>query len=48
MTSEYIVWATSAAVILVAITYHQTGWNKIRESYGMWFTKEYWDHFYNK
>ena len=48
MTLEQIIWATSAAVVLVTITYHQTGWDKIKESYGMWFTKEYWDHFYNK
>ena len=48
MTLEQIIWATSAAVVLVTITYHQTGWDKIKESYSMWFTKEYWDHFYNK
>jgi uncharacterized membrane protein (DUF2068 family) len=48
MTLEQIVWATTVAVVLVAFTYYQTGFNKIKESYGMWFTKDYWSHFYNK
>ena len=42
MTFEQIGWATTAAIILIAVTYRQTGWNKIRECYMMWFTKEYW------
>ena len=48
MTLEQMVWATTSAVALVSFTYYQTGFDKIKESYGMWFTKEYWDHFYNK
>jgi hypothetical protein len=48
MTFEQIVWATSVWVVLSGITYHLTGWQKIKECYGMWFTKEYWGHLYNK
>jgi hypothetical protein len=48
MTIEQIIWATTAAIVLIAFTYRQTGFDKIKESYGMWFTREYWSHFYNK
>jgi hypothetical protein len=48
MTFEQIIWATSVALILVTLTYHKTGWDKIFDCYHMWFTKEYWSHFYNK
>ena len=48
MTLEQVVWATTVWVALAAFTYHKTGWDKIKECYGMWFTREYWDHFYNK
>jgi len=47
MTFEQIAWATTAALTLVAITYHKTGWTNIRNSYAMWFTREYWAHAYN-
>ena len=45
MTFEQIVWATSVWVVLSGITYHLTGWQKIKECYGMWFTREYWTDF---
>ena len=48
MTFEQIVWATTVAIVLVAVTYHKTGWDKIRDCYAMWFTREYWSHFYNQ
>jgi hypothetical protein len=48
MTFEQIAWATTVATILIAITYHKTGWQNIRNSYGMWFNREYWSHFYNR
>jgi hypothetical protein len=48
MTIEQIVWATTGAFVLVMFTYYKAGWDKIRECYSLWFTKEYWDHFYNK
>ncbi len=48
MTFEQITFATLSALLLVAITYHLTGWQRIAECYKMWFTKEYWSHLYNK
>ena len=48
MTIEQIVWATTATFALVMFTYYKAGWNNIRDCYGLWFTKEYWNHFYNK
>lgn len=48
MTVDQIVFAVATWLGLVAITYHLTGWSRIRECYGMWFTKEYWSHLYNK
>jgi hypothetical protein len=48
MTVDQITFAVTTWLGLVAVTYHLTGWSKIRECYGMWFTKEYWSHFYNK
>lgn len=48
MTIEQIVWATTVAFILVGFTYYKTGLDNIRSSYSMWFTREYWSHFYNR
>jgi hypothetical protein len=42
MAPEQIVFAVSVWIILLAITYHLTGWSKIRDCYKMWFTREYW------
>jgi hypothetical protein len=42
MTSEQIVFAVTVWVILTSVTYHLTGWSKIRDCYKMWFTREYW------
>jgi hypothetical protein len=42
MTLEQIVIASVVWVILTAIVYSRTGWQKVKECYGMWFTKEYW------
>ena len=42
MTTEQIVFAITVWVILTSVTYHLTGWNKIRDCYKMWFSKEYW------
>ena len=30
------------AVVLLTLVYTLTGWRKILDCYGMWFTKEYW------
>jgi hypothetical protein len=42
MTTEQIVFAVTVWVILTSVTYHLTGWDKIRDCYKMWFSKEYW------
>jgi hypothetical protein len=48
MNIEQVIVANASSLFLIGIIYHLTGWNNIRECYKMWFTKEYWDHFYNK
>jgi uncharacterized membrane protein len=47
MTLEQILVATVVWAILTGIVYSRTGWQKVKECYGMWFTKEYWTD-YNK
>lgn len=42
MTLEQIIWAQVAFVILIGIVYTHSRWDKIRDCYGMWFTREYW------
>lgn len=42
MTLDQIVYATLAWSVLVGVAYAHSGWQKIKECYGMWFTKEYW------
>lgn len=42
MTSIQISVALAVWVILIAIVYSHTGWDKVRECYGMWLTREYW------
>lgn len=42
MTLTQILIATTIWAILTGIVYAHSKWDKIRECYGMWFTKEYW------
>jgi hypothetical protein len=42
MTLTQVLLACAAWAILTVIVYSNTGWDKIKECYGMWFTKEYW------
>jgi len=42
MTLEQIVIACVVWAIMTAVVYSRTGWQKVKECYGMWFTKEYW------
>jgi hypothetical protein len=42
MTLEQILWANVAFVIFIAVVYTHSNWSKIRDCYGMWFTREYW------
>ena len=48
MTTEQIIWATSVWAVLTVFVFNHTGWKEIKECFGMWFTKEYWEPFYNK
>jgi hypothetical protein len=45
MTIEQIIIATIAWGILTAIVYTHSRWNKIRDCYKMWLTKEYWTNY---
>ena len=45
MTLEQIVIATLTSVILIALVYAHSGWQKIKDCYHMWFTKEYWTNY---
>lgn len=47
MTITQILVASSVWAILISIAYTYSHWNKIRDCYKMWFTKEYWTD-YNK
>ena len=42
MTVEQIIIGTLAWAILISIVYAHSKWDKIKECYGMWLTKEYW------
>jgi hypothetical protein len=42
MTLLQIIIACLAFVVLIGVLYNHIGFAKIRECYGMWFTREYW------
>jgi hypothetical protein len=42
MNNEQIIIATAVWIVLTAIVYAHSHFDKIRDCYGMWFTKEYW------
>ena len=42
MTIEQILAATTVWAVLCAVVFTHCNWGKIRECFGMWFTKEYW------
>jgi hypothetical protein len=42
LTVEQILWANAAFLVLIGAVYAHSSWRKIRECYGMWFTREYW------
>jgi hypothetical protein len=42
MTINQIIFAVVVWLVLTGITYYMTGWDKIRDCYKMWFSKEYW------
>lgn len=45
MTTTQILGACLAFLALVSIVYAHTGWQNIKDCYGMWFTKEYWTNY---
>jgi hypothetical protein len=42
MTFTQIASANIAFVVLIVMVYSHSRWDKIKECYSMWFTKEYW------
>ena len=42
MTTEQILFATGTWLVLLLIVYRHITFTKVKECYGMWFTKEYW------
>jgi hypothetical protein len=42
MTLEQIMWANAAFAVFIAVVYTHSNWRKIRDCYGLWFTREYW------
>ena len=42
MTTQQIATALVVWLVLISMVYSRTGWNKVRECYSMWFTREYW------
>jgi len=47
MTLNQVIIATGTWAVLIGIAYAHSRWDKIRDCYAMWFTKEYWTD-YNK
>jgi hypothetical protein len=45
METQQIIIATVIWAILTGITYFHSGWDKIKECYGMWIKKEYWTNY---
>lgn len=42
MNLEQVLWATGSWAVLTAIVYAHSNFDKIRDCYAMWFTREYW------
>ena len=45
MTLEQIVVAVGVWAVLIGISYTHIGFDKMKECYSMWFTKEYWTNY---
>jgi len=45
MTLNQVLIACAAWAVLAAIVFRHTGWDKVKECFGMWFTKEYWTNY---
>jgi hypothetical protein len=42
MTTTQVLTAVTIWILLIIIVYSHSGWDKIRDCYGMWLTREYW------
>ena len=42
MTQTQIIVATVVWMVLIGVVYAHSGWQKIKDCYAMWLTKEYW------
>jgi hypothetical protein len=42
MTTTQVLIATIIWFMLIVVSYTHIKWDKIKECYGMWFTKKYW------
>lgn len=42
MTVTQIAVATLVWAVLIAVVYAHSSWDRIRDCYAMWFTREYW------
>jgi len=42
MTTTQLIAANLVFFILISTVYAHSKWDKIRQCYGMWFTREYW------
>lgn len=45
MTLTQVGFAVLAFITLTGFAYAHSGWDKIRNCYGMWFTREYWTNY---
>ena len=45
MTFEQILLATLAWAVMIFVSYKHITFTKVKECYGMWFTKEYWTNY---
>jgi hypothetical protein len=45
MTIQQILFAIITWAVLVGIVYYHSGWQNIKNCYGMWFTRAYWTNY---
>jgi hypothetical protein len=45
MTLNQILFACITWAVLIAVCYTHSGWDKIKNCYSMWFTREYWTNY---
>lgn len=45
MTDHQLLFAFASWLLLTALIYSITGWQKVLDCYRLWFTKEYWTNY---